>query len=298
MDHLGYGLMNVLVTGAQGLLGRHVISMLKAQGAEVTAVGRRREEGIQYCDLLDQRQVSDLSSRIKPDLIIHCAAVVPRRPEDYADFESSCSSLKMLVSVLNFFSSPIVYVSSITVYGDASRFCNPICEDDAISPVSEYGRGKLIGEQLLMHSGRRSIAVRIPGLFGIDRRAGLVFNLLMATERRLDRLVLPADSVQWAGMDVEDAAHSIAVLALSPAIAGPSGFEALNLAYREKYSVSNLVAVVSKICGKSIKYSIKHPNIEFDLSRAEFHGVAPSSTLEDALIKFRDQLKVVSNYNQ
>ncbi|HEY9731635.1 MAG TPA: GDP-L-fucose synthase [Drouetiella sp.] len=61
----------VIVTGGAGFLGQNVVNELKQRGYNDIVVPRSRE-----CDLTEQEQVRKLIGDVKPDLIIHLAAVV------------------------------------------------------------------------------------------------------------------------------------------------------------------------------------------------------------------------------
>ncbi|MFA9412933.1 MAG: NAD-dependent epimerase/dehydratase family protein, partial [Deltaproteobacteria bacterium] len=70
-----------LLTGASGKVGKYVIGALARRGIEVVAtdiVSEGIPEGIRFegCDLTDADAVRRLVSLVKPDVVVHCAAVV------------------------------------------------------------------------------------------------------------------------------------------------------------------------------------------------------------------------------
>src|SRR6185295_17967405 len=93
---------------------------------------------------------------------------------------------------------------------------SPWTEDLAGNAESAYGAAKWRAEQALRAAPLPGFALRLPGLFGGERRNGLVFNLVAAL--RDGRVpVLPAQPVTWAAIDVVDAARAVATLALDAA---------------------------------------------------------------------------------
>ena len=72
--------MNILVTGANGLLGRAVMAELRRRGHHGIAVGRapqcRSADAAAYvqADLCDTSAVQALFAGVQPDAVIHCAA--------------------------------------------------------------------------------------------------------------------------------------------------------------------------------------------------------------------------------
>ena len=275
--------MRFLVTGAQGFLGERVVNALRTKGVAVTPTGKRPENGVICCDLAMAEDAARMVAQVSPDRIVHCAAHVPKTREEYGDDNSAQASLCMLDTVLAASACPLVYVSSMTVYG-AGRD-RPVAEEDAGDPSSAYGNGKWQGEKHLMADGRASLAVRIPGLFGPSRRDGLVYNVVYAAKHG-EAPQLPTVPVLWAAMHVDDAAESIATLAMSQI----TGFEAVNVGYRGTYSIKELVSAAYNVYGRHTDYTAYQPNFEFDLSCAERHGAVPAGDFREALAKFGDQI--------
>lgn len=285
MDHLGHGLKMavVVVTGASGYLGGEVLRALKALG--VDAVGLARQPGTQIvnCDLLDNEGVKRILREIQPRCIIHCAWETPKSAEGYANTIRAGRGIRMIESLLAVPNVPIIYVSSMTVYGMDSR-CAVRHESDAGMGGSAYGVSKFKGEQLLRDSGVKGFAARLPGLFGGQRKTGLVWGAIDALERNA-RPELPAQPLLWAGMDVRDAAHMLAKLSLVQ----PADFDAVNLGYSDVYSVSRLVDGLADIYGVSIPYDVAHPDFAFDLRRAEALELTIPIDLRKALLKLKKE---------
>ncbi|WP_417277133.1 NAD-dependent epimerase/dehydratase family protein [Castellaniella sp.] len=276
--------MHYLVTGAQGFLGREVVRALRTHGATVTATGRREGAGVYHCDLSVMADVAGMMDKVDPDMIIHCAAYVPKTLADYGRRDSADASLEMLDIILKTSYCPIIFISSMTVYGTARD--RPTSEDDAGDPTSAYGLGKWQAELRLMESCRPASAIRVPGLFGPARRSGLVYNVMTALRQGRNLPQLPEAGLLWAAMHVDDAAESISKIALSMT----AGFQAINVGYRGKYSINNLLSLASDIYGQGVDYPVQHPFFEFDLNRADAFGALPVHDFRRALEAYGDQL--------
>jgi nucleoside-diphosphate-sugar epimerase len=221
--------------------------------------------------------------QVAPDYIIHCAAHVPKALKAYQDSSGADASQRMLETILAGSDCPIVFISSMTVYG-AER-ARPTVELDAGDPISAYGRGKWQAEMRLKADGRSALAVRIPGLFGPARRGGLVYNVMKTLQHGHSRPQLPEAAILWAAMHVEDAAESIVKLVSSPII----GFDAIHVGYRGVYSIGGFISLACDIYDRRIDYVVRQPRFEFDLARAENRGAVPASSFRDALVKFGEQ---------
>jgi nucleoside-diphosphate-sugar epimerase len=272
----GLSPLRVMVTGAQGYLGSKVATCLARKGVTTILTGKRLGGNILVCNLCDHKDVLRAIALIEPDLVVHCAGCVPQTVDEYDDVKSSERNLKMIDHLLDAIACPFVYISSMTVYGDGGRI--PKQESEGGNPTSAYGLSKWQGEKLIERANRHALAVRIPGLFGGPRTDGLVSNLVRSSrEGKPPRL--PNYPLLWAAMHVDDAAESIATLALT----NISGFRAINVAYRDVYSISRLVKMVEQIHNCSIIYDIEHPDFEFDLTVADSLQALPSTNLHDAL---------------
>ncbi|MFJ4225204.1 NAD-dependent epimerase/dehydratase family protein [Microbacterium sp. NPDC089695] len=166
----------VLVTGATGFLGGHVVSELRAHGHEVFAAGRRADALSAVADA-EHRLPGDLASLrsvdLEVDAVIHCAALsTPWGP--WRDFRTA--NVDGTAHVVEFARRNrvrrIVHVSSPSVYA-APRDHEGIREDevDPRNRLNGYIRSKIAAEELL-HAAQRAgdveemVILRPRGLIG------------------------------------------------------------------------------------------------------------------------------------
>jgi nucleoside-diphosphate-sugar epimerase len=182
----------ILVTGASGYLGQHVVAVLAARGIAHVPTCGSGDVGV-ACHLLWLKAVKRLIETVEPSQIIHCAAVVPKTPEDYHDWDMTIESAIMAANVALYAQCPIVFASSLT----------------AEHPASAYARGKAAAE-LLMRPERDRI-VRLPGLYGPPRESGRIYD---AQQARAHGEPVTVPDEDWLVCPVTEAANHLVNVAL------------------------------------------------------------------------------------
>lgn len=167
----------VLVTGATGFLGGHVVRDLRAHGVEVFAAGRNADVLASVPDA-DHRVLGDLASlrdaQLRVDAVIHCAALStpwgPWRAFREANVEGTAHVVEF---ARRNGVRRIVHVSSPSVYA-AARDRLDISEDDVDEDnrLNVYIRSKIAAERLLVAAQRSGVIaelviLRPRGLIGI-----------------------------------------------------------------------------------------------------------------------------------
>lgn len=258
MDQMGHALSQILVTGANGYLGGRILSLLR--DIDVNALGVGRSE---RCDIICDLSVSDATEKLikqHPDSrIIHCAAAVPKSRSDYFNEEAAAENLEMVSNLARAKPRHVVFTSSMTVYPEGTTLAR---EEDAASIGKGYAAAKLEAERILLESKDFTATIlRLPGLFGLPRRGGVLFNSALALARG-DTPILENSLPQWAAMHVDDAAE----ICIRVASASPRYSMVMNAGYPERMAISDAVTRLAALFGREC--SLPPPKwFEFDLSR-------------------------------
>jgi nucleoside-diphosphate-sugar epimerase len=242
--------MRILVTGASGFLGRHLLSEL-APEHELVALTRRPPEpelkGLArwvFCDLcaLDEAR---LPARV--DAVIHLA-----QSHRYREFPGGAedmfgvnvgSTFGLLEYARAASAGTFVLASTGGVY---RRSLKPLREGDPLQPTSFYFRSKLAAEILAEGYAEhfRTLALRFFFIYGPGQRRMLI-PTLAAKVAAGEEIVIEGDpGVRINPIYVEDAARVFA-----PALASQAS-GALNIAGDEEFSIAELVARLGEEAGE------------------------------------------------
>jgi UDP-glucose 4-epimerase len=152
----------VLVTGASGFLGSHVVSQLVAAGVEVVGVSLRGGEvagvRVEPLDLTERSAALSALATIDCDAVVHLAAVLPvdGSPEAMQEAFDGTVAIDATLSVFcRRRGCRLVYVSGSSVYGSiADR--TPATEERLPQPENLYAVAKCVGDILYLEQARET----------------------------------------------------------------------------------------------------------------------------------------------
>jgi len=169
--------MRVLVTGATGLVGSHLVERLLEDGDEVRALVRDPKRGqplerlgaeLHQGDLLDSRSLQRAAEGV--EIVYHCAARValPYQGDPKKIFLTNVEGTRrMLEASLKAKVRRFVFVSSVAVYGDPAEPL--IAEDHPLAPQGPYAESKARSEELIREAqgqGLETVILRPCVIYG------------------------------------------------------------------------------------------------------------------------------------
>lgn len=152
----------VLITGGEGMLGGSFSSACKTRlpGAEILSLGRR---GL---DVTRPNELQKVKKEFKPDLVLHCAALVnaelcEKEPE--LANEVILGGTRNVVDTFGDSDTTIFYPQSFLVY-DGNEL--PITETTVPRPSFVYGQLKKEAKDYVMARAHNRLVVVMAGFFG------------------------------------------------------------------------------------------------------------------------------------
>lgn len=292
----------ILVTGANGFIGRHVSRAAAIQGDRVIGIGLGEwtEEtwhrwGLSAWHELEVTVANLVAYAGTPDIVIHCAgsASVGFSLENPAlDFQSTVGTTLEMLEYLRACApeAALVYPSSGAVYGVATAL--PISEETPLAPISPYGVHKKIAEELCRSYGQsfgvRVAIVRIFSAYGKELRKQLLWDACRKTD-------LSDCSFGGTGRETRDWVNveDVARLLLIAGDHADINASTVNCATGQDVAVERILAVLFEALGTSLRPEFTGnarlgdpERVAGDPSRAKAWGWAPQRTWQDGVREY------------
>lgn len=309
----------ILVTGAAGFIGSHLVQALAKQGDEVIGIdnfdpfypramkernlgeiGAQRGFSFRELDLLD---VAALRSHLTPEtVLVHLAAKAGVRPSladpvGYARANvlgtAAVAEAARQVGV-----SRVVFGSSSSVYGDSTPV--PFREDAvAVVPVSPYAATKRAGELFLTSVapiyGFRVASLRFFTVYGPRQRPDLAIHALTRKMVTRQTLTLFGDGTQARDYTYCDDIVAGVLSAIAWTASAPLGVEAFNLGGNRAVATEAMVREIALALGiePKIEWAPMQPGdvqqTAADLTKSSaVLGYQPKTAFSEGIHRFVD----------
>lgn len=316
----------IVVTGAAGFIGSHTVDQLLYRGHRVIGVdnlstGAKANLSRAYNspnfelhqrDILEPSLMNALCKQVKPDAIIHLAALVSvarAEEEPQFNFQLNVQATQVVAEAARLAGVPrVVFASSAAVYGNNPEM--PLTEKSATEPVGHYGTTKLMSEMLLHQYGRSygitTVCNRYFNVFGPRQDPSSPYSgvISLFTDRFAKErpVTIFGDGQQTRDfVSVHDVSYANTLAALTPNVESGS----YNICTGQAHSLLDLISTLQKDYGRSqpphfdaprggdIKHSLGSPDlaaeklgfkahIDFDRAISELSSVVRSSLTQSA----------------
>lgn len=318
----------IAIVGGAGFIGHHLALSLARAGAKVDVVDSLQVNNLlwfasrpevanrdlflamlnQRIDLLraagiplhpqdarDYHALSRILGEIKPDVIVHLAAVSHAGRSNKDPFSTFDHSLRTLENALDFARGAgvqqFIFLSSSMAYGNFEHA--EVTEDHPLNPIGIYGALKVAGEKMVIAYqqvfGLPYTIVRPSALYGprcVSRRVGQIF-----IESALDGEAIHVDGDGSEKLDftyIDDLVGGLTLAIQNPAALN----QIFNLTYGSARSIRDLVdTVLAYFPGTPVEYGVRdrlmpvRGTLSADKARSLLN-YAPAFSLEDGMRQY------------
>jgi len=331
----------IALVGGAGFIGHNLALTLAKRGARVEVIdslqvnnllwfasGRGGEDNRKlYVSILNQRldllhtvgipvhledardyfRLSMVLEKIKPDVVIHLAAVAHAgraNKDPYSTFDHSLRTLENSLDFARSCSEHFIFLSSSMVYGNFKT--QEVAETHPLEPIGIYGALKLGGEKLVIAYnqvfGLNYTIIRPSALYGprcVSRRVGQVFveNAMNGARLRVD-----GDGAERLDFTyVDDFVHGVCLCIEAPEARN----QIFNITYGQARSIADMVGIVQQYFPRSeVEYRERDKLMPMrgtlSVAKAkQLLGYAPENPLEVGFPKYIEwyrQLQQVGHF--
>ncbi len=304
--------MRILVTGAAGFIGSHLVEALLRRGDHVIGLDnfndyydpRRKQANLSavrghprftfyHADIRDAGYVDQIVSQHRPDVIAHLAAMAGVRYSIgraglYTDVNIR-GTVNLLEAARLCGVSHFVFASTSSVYGETTRI--PFVESDPCNyPLAPYPASKKAGEIIghtywQLHS-LHFTALRFFSVYGPRGRPDMMpYSVIDCAVRGKPIQLFDGGRMRRDWTYVDDI-----VAGVIAALERPLGYAIINLGRGSPVWMSDFVEIIAQLVGKEVLVTEvpappSEPKINYaDISKArELLGYEPRTAVTDGL---------------
>ncbi|MBR0641454.1 NAD-dependent epimerase/dehydratase family protein [Plastoroseomonas hellenica] len=287
-------MMRLLVTGATGFLGRHVLASPSFAGCTLLRATRSTTASSDTEVPLGPGPWSrgDFARAIeaaRPDVILHLAGATGAMGARTCFDANAILAAELLAAAAALPRAPgIVLVGSAAEYGFVEQSAQPVREDHPCAPVTDYGIAKYAQTLLGLRASAQGGRVLVARLFN-PVGEGMPSHLALSSFAR--QLALPTGSapvlrvgnldVRRDFLDVREAARLLAALALRPTWPWPLVNLCSGRAYRLQDLLNNLITASGLAARIEVDPSLlrpgEMPELAGDTTRLRQVGLLPET---------------------
>jgi len=280
----------ILITGAGGFIGKCLLAHCKNMGIPCVPLYRSEEAKVYedgWClDLTNKDHFDLLNNELEelPHTIIHLAgsidiALVKNENDSLGNPQPGKQNIyytyyNNIISTINLVSfcqknniRHFIFASSQTVYGMPQE--DALTEQSRCKPLEHYAASKLCNEIILEVASKQGLKVtilRFPGVYGEERKSGVVYNLCKSAvvDKNINVVTefpLPIDVIH---------VHDVVEAFIKAVHHREKGFTCLNISTGEECSLNILADSIAELVpGCDVHFSgVPQPTVCMDSSRA------------------------------
>lgn len=237
--------MNILVTGANGLVGGAIYERLNADSPNnvLALTHSATDAATLHCDL-SRDDLGTVLHNSDMDAIVHCAAVIPYAGvTDEWVYQQNAAMDANVVRYCAQNQCRLLYLSSVAVYKDFDERIN--METSPVQADILYQRGKLETEALIQEQCPSYAIFRIPSPYGPKQAHTTVLKLFIEKALRGEPI-----GYYGKGSRTQNFIHVKDIAKAAEKALGSSGNEIYNIAAAKAVSMKELAELVVDVAQK------------------------------------------------
>lgn len=294
--------LRILVTGADGFIGSHLVEALLIRGYTVNAfvlynsfnswgwldnldLKNRKNFNVFSGDIRDKQFVENLVKI--SDVVINLAALISipysfQSPQSFFD-TNVMGCLNVLESCLKYKKKKLIQISTSEVYGKVQKV--PIKENFAINAYSPYAASKISSDQLALSFYRSYdlpvVIIRPFNTYGPRQSARAIIPTILLQAINKEKINLGALHPTRDFTYISDTVNSLILAIHSKDAIG----EVINIGSAFEISIKDLVNLISKKLNKKIL--VHKSKIRTRPSNSEVDRLLSSNTKAKKILKWR-----------
>lgn len=289
--------MRIIVTGAGGLLGGRLASVL-AERHEVTGMIRIHPapSGVasQTMDLAEAEAIGSSLRDLRPDVVVHCAALadaeICERDPARAGRENETAT-RNVARACRRAGARLIAISTDLVFEGATAFAD---EDTPPRPIMEYGRSKLRAEAAAMAEAPGSVVLRVALIHGRGHGLRRTASESIADRLAMGETVTLYDDEWRSPVDPESVATAVEGAAQSPRaagiyhVAGPERLTRLEFGQRVAAALGLNAGLLRRASQSSHRGAPRPRDVSLNITRARTGLRYAPRALHPGILESRD----------
>ena len=248
--------MRVLITGINGFTGVYLEKLFRSYDFQVfgTTIDEPLKDTHLKCDITNIDDVKAVLNEIRPDYIIHLAAISFVASDPMKTYKVNVfGTLNILDSLVQLKLAPkkIILASSAAVYGNQQ---GSLSESNFPTPVNHYGNSKLVMENMAKNyfDKLKILMVRPFNYTGIGQESHFLIPKIIS------HYVLGKKTIELGNINVFREYNDIndIVRAYYMLLIGDAHSQIFNLCSGKSYSISQILIFLNKKVNYEIKVSV------------------------------------------
>ena len=224
----------ILITGSEGYLGKSLYNYLTKKKFCVKGISKSGSDI--KLNLLDQKKTIKKLNEYKDYTLLHCAGYVPKNLKNYND-KKNIINVTITKNILKNKIKNIYYISTLAIFNKDINITEKRVKIKKFHNL--YCKTKIKKENLFLNLKKKIKILRIPALFGGERKNGLIFNCIKNLNERSKFKVINNYPL-WIGIHIDDITKIISEFIFKKNI----NKSVVNLAYKKNYNLNQVIQMI------------------------------------------------------